>query len=185
MSRSIPLVCLPGLLTPSMPFPPQAPQGPMAFGQPRPPLMGYVGQPWLLFLLNSTRKMYQDQHNTIPFQQVPRLILPTSTVGEVEELAEAAGEIMTTSEDKEATSASRATSGERAAVNVVCTWLWCVNSEGHVCPSHIISECLGATPATSLSIVTWMRPMTWTSSKNICQSPHTAPCFVLLSLCSN
>lgn len=26
-----------------MPFPPQAPQGPMGFGQPRPPLMGYGG----------------------------------------------------------------------------------------------------------------------------------------------
>uniref|UniRef100_A0A8C3B003 Serrate RNA effector molecule homolog (Arabidopsis) n=1 Tax=Cyclopterus lumpus TaxID=8103 RepID=A0A8C3B003_CYCLU len=31
----------PGLLSPSMPFPPQGPQGPMGFGQPRPPLMGY------------------------------------------------------------------------------------------------------------------------------------------------
>lgn len=31
----------PGLLSPTMPFPPQGPQGPMAFGQPRPPLMGY------------------------------------------------------------------------------------------------------------------------------------------------
>ncbi|KAM9728022.1 serrate RNA effector molecule homolog isoform 5-T5 [Menidia menidia] len=30
-----------GLLSPTMPFPPQAPQGPMGFGQPRPPLMGY------------------------------------------------------------------------------------------------------------------------------------------------
>uniref|UniRef100_A0A671WB39 Serrate RNA effector molecule homolog (Arabidopsis) n=1 Tax=Sparus aurata TaxID=8175 RepID=A0A671WB39_SPAAU len=32
-----------GLLSPSMPFPPQGPQGPMNFGQPRPPLMGYGG----------------------------------------------------------------------------------------------------------------------------------------------
>lgn len=30
-----------GLLSPSMPFPPQGPQGPMGFAQPRPPLMGY------------------------------------------------------------------------------------------------------------------------------------------------
>uniref|UniRef100_A0A671WCR2 Serrate RNA effector molecule homolog (Arabidopsis) n=1 Tax=Sparus aurata TaxID=8175 RepID=A0A671WCR2_SPAAU len=36
---------LPGLLSPSMPFPPQGPQGPMNFGQPRPPLMGYGGAP--------------------------------------------------------------------------------------------------------------------------------------------
>ncbi|KAK1882329.1 Serrate RNA effector molecule like B [Dissostichus eleginoides] len=35
----------PGLLSPSMPFPPQGPQGPMGFGQPRPPLMGYGGAP--------------------------------------------------------------------------------------------------------------------------------------------
>lgn len=35
----------PGLLSPSMPFPPQGPQGPMGFGQPRPPLMGYSGGP--------------------------------------------------------------------------------------------------------------------------------------------
>ncbi|KAM6911188.1 serrate RNA effector molecule homolog isoform 3-T3 [Lycodopsis pacificus] len=35
----------PGLLSPSMPFPPQGPQGPMGFGQPRPPLMGYGGGP--------------------------------------------------------------------------------------------------------------------------------------------
>ncbi|XP_075876573.1 serrate RNA effector molecule homolog isoform X2 [Nelusetta ayraudi] len=34
-----------GLLTPTMPFPPQAPPGPMGFAQPRPPLMGYVGAP--------------------------------------------------------------------------------------------------------------------------------------------
>ncbi|XP_035521933.1 serrate RNA effector molecule homolog isoform X3 [Morone saxatilis] len=34
-----------GLLSPSMPFPPQGPQGPMVFGQPRPPLMGYGGGP--------------------------------------------------------------------------------------------------------------------------------------------
>uniref|UniRef100_A0A8C4P182 Serrate RNA effector molecule homolog n=1 Tax=Dicentrarchus labrax TaxID=13489 RepID=A0A8C4P182_DICLA len=33
------------LLSPSMPFPPQGPQGPMVFGQPRPPLMGYGGGP--------------------------------------------------------------------------------------------------------------------------------------------
>uniref|UniRef100_A0A3Q3X104 Serrate, RNA effector molecule n=1 Tax=Mola mola TaxID=94237 RepID=A0A3Q3X104_MOLML len=32
-----------GLLSPGMPFPPQAPQGPMGFAQPRPPLMGYGG----------------------------------------------------------------------------------------------------------------------------------------------
>uniref|UniRef100_A0A3Q3FND5 Serrate RNA effector molecule homolog (Arabidopsis) n=1 Tax=Labrus bergylta TaxID=56723 RepID=A0A3Q3FND5_9LABR len=31
------------LLSPNMPFPPQGPQGPMGFGQPRPPLMGYGG----------------------------------------------------------------------------------------------------------------------------------------------
>lgn len=35
--------CPIGLLSPTMPFPPQGPQGPMAFGQPRPPLMGYGG----------------------------------------------------------------------------------------------------------------------------------------------
>uniref|UniRef100_A0A7N6BE41 Arsenite-resistance protein 2 n=1 Tax=Anabas testudineus TaxID=64144 RepID=A0A7N6BE41_ANATE len=35
----------PGLLSPSMPFPPQGPQGPLGFGQPRPPLMGYGGGP--------------------------------------------------------------------------------------------------------------------------------------------
>lgn len=35
--------CPTGLLSPSMPFPPQGPQGPMSFGQPRPPLMGYGG----------------------------------------------------------------------------------------------------------------------------------------------
>ncbi|KAM6984535.1 serrate RNA effector molecule homolog isoform 3-T3 [Tautogolabrus adspersus] len=35
----------PGLLSPNMPFPPQGPQGPMGFGQPRPPLMGYGGGP--------------------------------------------------------------------------------------------------------------------------------------------
>uniref|UniRef100_H3C0D4 Serrate RNA effector molecule homolog (Arabidopsis) n=1 Tax=Tetraodon nigroviridis TaxID=99883 RepID=H3C0D4_TETNG len=35
----------PGLLSPSLPFPPQAPQGPMGYGQPRPPLMGYGGGP--------------------------------------------------------------------------------------------------------------------------------------------
>ncbi|XP_061753657.1 serrate RNA effector molecule homolog isoform X2 [Nerophis ophidion] len=32
-----------GLLSPAMPFPPQGPQGLMAFAQPRPPLMGYGG----------------------------------------------------------------------------------------------------------------------------------------------
>ncbi|XP_071391021.1 serrate RNA effector molecule homolog [Centroberyx affinis] len=32
-----------GVLSPNMPFPPQAPQGPMGFGQPRPPVMGYGG----------------------------------------------------------------------------------------------------------------------------------------------
>uniref|UniRef100_A0A3B3WC82 Arsenite-resistance protein 2 n=1 Tax=Poecilia mexicana TaxID=48701 RepID=A0A3B3WC82_9TELE len=32
-----------GLLSPTLPFPPQGPQGPMGFGQPRPPLMGYGG----------------------------------------------------------------------------------------------------------------------------------------------
>ncbi|XP_076024353.1 serrate RNA effector molecule homolog isoform X7 [Genypterus blacodes] len=31
----------PGLLSPTLPFPPQGPQGPMGFGQPRPPLLGY------------------------------------------------------------------------------------------------------------------------------------------------
>lgn len=36
-------VCPTGLLSSSMPFPPQGPQGPMGFGQPRPPLMGYGG----------------------------------------------------------------------------------------------------------------------------------------------
>uniref|UniRef100_A0A674MAD9 Serrate RNA effector molecule homolog (Arabidopsis) n=1 Tax=Takifugu rubripes TaxID=31033 RepID=A0A674MAD9_TAKRU len=36
---------LPALLSPSLPFPPQAPQGPMGYGQPRPPLMGYGGGP--------------------------------------------------------------------------------------------------------------------------------------------
>ncbi|XP_041865205.1 serrate RNA effector molecule homolog isoform X2 [Melanotaenia boesemani] len=35
-----------GLLSPTMPFPPQGPQGPMGFGQPRPPLMGYGGPPY-------------------------------------------------------------------------------------------------------------------------------------------
>ncbi|KAM7374192.1 hypothetical protein PAMP_006866 [Pampus punctatissimus] len=35
----------PGLLSPTMQFPPQGPQGPMGFGQPRPPLMGYGGGP--------------------------------------------------------------------------------------------------------------------------------------------
>ncbi|XP_003971279.1 serrate RNA effector molecule homolog [Takifugu rubripes] len=35
----------PALLSPSLPFPPQAPQGPMGYGQPRPPLMGYGGGP--------------------------------------------------------------------------------------------------------------------------------------------
>uniref|UniRef100_A0A672JSL2 Serrate, RNA effector molecule n=1 Tax=Salarias fasciatus TaxID=181472 RepID=A0A672JSL2_SALFA len=34
-----------GLLSPTMPFPPQVPQGPMGFGQPRPPLMGYGAGP--------------------------------------------------------------------------------------------------------------------------------------------
>ncbi|KAM4620980.1 serrate RNA effector molecule homolog isoform 2-T2 [Polymixia lowei] len=34
-----------GVLSPSMPFPHQAPQGPMGFGQPRPPVMGYGGGP--------------------------------------------------------------------------------------------------------------------------------------------
>lgn len=47
--------CLTGLLSPSMPFPPQAPQGPMGFGQPRPPLMGYGGMSYdctfLFFML--------------------------------------------------------------------------------------------------------------------------------------
>uniref|UniRef100_A0A3Q2DCY0 Serrate RNA effector molecule homolog (Arabidopsis) n=1 Tax=Cyprinodon variegatus TaxID=28743 RepID=A0A3Q2DCY0_CYPVA len=35
-----------GLLSPTLPFPPQGPQGPMGFGQPRPPLMGYGGPPY-------------------------------------------------------------------------------------------------------------------------------------------
>ncbi|XP_034034535.1 serrate RNA effector molecule homolog isoform X2 [Thalassophryne amazonica] len=39
----LPPLPLPGLLTPTMPFPPQGPQGPMGFVQPRPPLMGYGG----------------------------------------------------------------------------------------------------------------------------------------------
>ncbi|KAM3869449.1 serrate RNA effector molecule homolog [Diretmus argenteus] len=34
-----------GVLSPNMPFPPQAPQGLMGFGQPRPPVMGYGGGP--------------------------------------------------------------------------------------------------------------------------------------------
>ncbi|XP_055004334.1 serrate RNA effector molecule homolog isoform X2 [Boleophthalmus pectinirostris] len=36
----------PGILSPGMPFPPQGPQGPVGFGQPRPPLMGYGGPPY-------------------------------------------------------------------------------------------------------------------------------------------
>ncbi|KAM6969820.1 serrate RNA effector molecule homolog isoform 2-T2 [Aplochiton taeniatus] len=35
----------PGLLSPGMPFSPQAPQGPMGFGQPRPPVMNFGGGP--------------------------------------------------------------------------------------------------------------------------------------------
>lgn len=35
----------PGLLSPGMPFPPQGPQLPMGFGQPRPPMMGFGGVP--------------------------------------------------------------------------------------------------------------------------------------------
>ncbi|KAJ0062094.1 hypothetical protein NL108_015676, partial [Boleophthalmus pectinirostris] len=35
-----------GILSPGMPFPPQGPQGPVGFGQPRPPLMGYGGPPY-------------------------------------------------------------------------------------------------------------------------------------------
>ncbi|KAM8835951.1 serrate RNA effector molecule homolog isoform 1-T1 [Synchiropus picturatus] len=41
----LPPLPAPGLLSPSMPFPPQAPQPPMAFGQPHPPLMGFGGGP--------------------------------------------------------------------------------------------------------------------------------------------
>lgn len=40
------LLCSTGLLSPNLPFPPQAPQGPMGFGQPRPPLMSYGGKSW-------------------------------------------------------------------------------------------------------------------------------------------
>lgn len=76
--------------------------------------------------------MCQDQSSPIPFQQVLRLTLPTSTVveaAEEEEEVEAAGEIMTTSEDKEATWASRATSGESTVVG--CSLQGCLC--GRVC----------------------------------------------------
>ncbi|XP_042564506.1 serrate RNA effector molecule homolog isoform X2 [Clupea harengus] len=35
-----------GVLSPGLPFAPQAPQGLMGFGQPRPPIMGYGGSPY-------------------------------------------------------------------------------------------------------------------------------------------
>lgn len=50
-NQSLSVVHLAGLLTPTMPFPPQAPPGPMGFGQPRPPLMGYVGMTYDTLLL--------------------------------------------------------------------------------------------------------------------------------------
>ena len=88
-----------------MPFPPQGPQGPMGFGQPRPPLMGYGGM-----FSDGTLKCIVIQSPTPvliltpPFQQEDLLTLPTNT--------EEAEETMTTSVDKVATWASHATSGE-------------------------------------------------------------------------
>lgn len=71
---------------------------------------------------------------------MPRLTPPTSTVEEeqeaeeAEEAVEAAVEIMTASEDREATSASHATSGESTALSRRCVHVR-VNTEGHPCPS--------------------------------------------------
>uniref|UniRef100_A0A3Q3M2W1 Serrate RNA effector molecule homolog (Arabidopsis) n=1 Tax=Mastacembelus armatus TaxID=205130 RepID=A0A3Q3M2W1_9TELE len=49
----------PGLLSPNMPFPPQGPQGPIGFAQPRPPLMGYGVRP-ILFQYGGGRGNYDN-----------------------------------------------------------------------------------------------------------------------------
>lgn len=107
----------PGLLSPTLPFPPQGPQGPMGFGQPRPPLLGYGGvfsdcAPFL-----DTRDVFigETTNSFVSFKQVDLLTHPTSM-----EEAEAT---MTTSGDKVATWESHATSGE-TTVRVIFIILW-------------------------------------------------------------
>lgn len=96
-----------------MPFPPQAPQGPMGFGQPRPPLMGYGGKSCDCGFFLFFRNLWKCARSITPFQQVHHLTPQTSMVEEEEE--EGAGETMTTSEDRAATSASHVTSGKNTA----------------------------------------------------------------------
>lgn len=105
-----------------MPFPPQAPQGPMGFGQPRPPLMGYGGMSYDCTLLSfhadsgNVSRINTSELILTLFRQVDLLTPPTSTE---EEEAEAT---MTTSADKVATWGSHATSGE-STVRVIFTLL--------------------------------------------------------------
>lgn len=91
-----------------MPFPPQVPQGPLGFGQPRPPLMGYGGtfSPCTFFMLMGRLSISQTTIDvfTPTFQQVDLLTHQTST--------EEAEETMIASGDKVATWGSHATSGE-------------------------------------------------------------------------
>lgn len=105
-----------------MPFPPQGPQGPMGFAQPRPPLMGYGGMfsLWLYFfrIVEMCFSVTFELILSPSFQQVDLLTPPTNM-----EEAEAT---MTTSVDKVATWGSHATSGE-TTVRVIFILLWAVS----------------------------------------------------------
>jgi len=98
-----------------MPFPPQGPQGPMGFGQPRPPLMGYGGMlppPSRVLTLKMCpfiRALDMCVYNMSLFEYLPlqRVDLLTRLTNLLE--AEAT---MTTSVDKVATWVSHAASGK-------------------------------------------------------------------------